>query len=706
MGEVFLKKRGSLMSKNGRIFGNVLGDARAENDQTMLSAAFYETSDYHALIKTKDFNVVVGRRGTGKSALYIKTSEYYTECSDCRVIQISPEESDNLLLQHTISRISDNYTITRYIMSVAWRAAIVIEIAKDLQGFYKTKKCTSYKKLSDYCSEHKLLIDRNPFPRIIEIIKAAAKDSTSAEELPSSISRITDIEKINTVVVEILQETNRTAIILLDKLDEGLVLKKIPASIVGGLAFASGKFSECGDDIYVCAYVRDNIFRLLSRFDRDFSRNIESCALRLRWDEESLFVFITNRIRKALSLNAENNLKVWNRFAHRGLKDREGFKRCLRNTLFRPRDLLALLNSAYIIATRSSRAEIIEEDIEKAAYSISQTRLNDLVKEYDEVFHGIEILIRSFEGTQATYRYDEIVAFLGLIITNADYSEIGASDLALMNSGPDAFKVLYGIGFLGIGLESNNGYSFSFDGSPVKTESLGESTSICVHPCYWSALGLGSVELEENFLSEIYDDYTAYQSTDIAETRTKMIGSLVSELPAMPMGPEGASKFEDWCLRSVRILFSGDLSNFESHPNKNAIQRRDIVATNNATKGFWKRIFDDYSSRQVVFEVKNYSDMSLEEYRQALSYSSAIYGKFIILITRTEQEGLTNIEKGWLREMYYSHNVLIFTLPAIVLNRCIGKLRSPSRFDYIEKTLAKQLDTYVRSYLSIRHTTN
>jgi hypothetical protein len=30
-----------------------------------------------------------------------------------------------------------------------------------------------------------------------------------------------------------------------------------------------------------------------------------------------------------------------------------------------------------------------------------------------------------------------------------------------------------------------------------------------------------------------------------------------------------------------------------------------------AEKGFWKRVFDDYGARQVIFEVKNYSSIKI-----------------------------------------------------------------------------------------------
>jgi len=49
--------------------GNILGSLRAEADREMLKMAFLETADSSALTKTTDFNIVVGRRGTGKSAL-------------------------------------------------------------------------------------------------------------------------------------------------------------------------------------------------------------------------------------------------------------------------------------------------------------------------------------------------------------------------------------------------------------------------------------------------------------------------------------------------------------------------------------------------------------------------------------------------------------------------------------------------------------
>ena len=48
---------------------NPLGDLRAEADHSMLQTAFYETPDYKSLLEHNEYNIIVGRRGVGKSAL-------------------------------------------------------------------------------------------------------------------------------------------------------------------------------------------------------------------------------------------------------------------------------------------------------------------------------------------------------------------------------------------------------------------------------------------------------------------------------------------------------------------------------------------------------------------------------------------------------------------------------------------------------------
>ena len=135
------------------------------------------------------------------------------------------------------------------------------------------------------------------------------------------------------------------------------------------------------------------------------------------------------------------------------------------------------------------------------------------------------------------------------------------------------------------------------------------------------------------------------------------------------------------------------------------MQRRDILATNVATDGFWKRVLDDFGARQQVIEVKNYSPMTEDDFRQAHGYSGKDNGRLVIIVNRAKEEPPTEKERGWIKELWDRHGTLIFLVSADFLARSISKLRKPERVDYVDTHLGRFLDRYQRDYLQLRHRT-
>ena len=185
--------------------------------------------------------------------------------------------------------------------------------------------------------------------------------------------------------------------------------------------------------------------------------------------------------------------------------------------------------------------------------------------------------------------------------------------------------------------------------------------------------------------------------------RATQLGAQISGLSTIPLGHDGQTAFEEWTLAALKIVFAQHLGNLELHPNKDAVQRRDIVGTNLTSSTVWKRIREDYNVRQVIFEVKNYEDLTNNDYRQTLSYLHDKYGTLGFIVTRGVDE---NLHKGreidWMREMYTSHAVLIVKLPARFLTRVLSKLRNPEKHDAVDRLLSSLLDTYERNYLSLK----
>jgi hypothetical protein len=392
------------------------------------------------------------------------------------------------------------------------------------------------------------------------------------------------------------------------------------------------------------------MFRALAHFDPDFSRHIEGADLRLRWDEGSLLHFTAERIRVAFSLDVENDARIWGRFAQRGLEGREGFEKCLRHTLYRPRDVLVLLNKACMIANQSGRNQIIDDDVTTASIMISTDRLEDLFKEYDVVLPGLRLFAEVFLGTKAIWRYAEVLALPNKALDEQSYSAEDASDFAVLGISNEIFMALYSVGFLGVQRDGTQTYVFCHDGASSNIMNISPDTNVAVHPCYWRALDISETVSEIDMLTHVHDEYEPVKGKELGDRRMQRLGQVVEEFPQILEGEEHASAFEDWVLRAIKIVFAGPLSNIVLHPNADAVQRRDIVATNNAQSGFWRRVYEDYKARQVIFEVKNYSDLSITDIRQALSYSGREYGRIVFLVYRGENEGVSEKERSWLLE--------------------------------------------------------
>lgn len=690
---------------NHKTIGNILGNARAEADQKMLSKAFIETSDFRALTDTRDFNFVVGRRGTGKSALFLQLSREFADKKQYILVTAAHREYEAFELISLLKECGSDYSALRVFTRQLWRVAIIFSVLKRVLQDYKIQKSATYSFLKRYSIEHQDVYDRDDLGLILAIARKAFRLKPKMEELPGVIVKMFDVDRLFDKVSDALDDIKKVAVVLYDGLDEGWAPDIYATSNLGGLSIASSDFSERQKPIHILLFVRDNMFRALGYFDSDFSRHIEGSSLRLQWDENSLFQFVTLRLRRALNLDSvESDLKVWNRFAHRDLKGKEGFRQCLLHTLYRPRDILVLLNKAFRVASRSGRQDIIESDIETTSLTISHDRYSDLIKEYEQVLPGVSLFTGIFRGGLSLDSYQNIVAKLDKALEEQNYEADGSGDFAIFNSGRQIYDALYSIGFFGYKEEEGAGHIFCHDGSPGTDREPGPDNEIIIHPCYWKYLGLTTEIPEHQMMVRINDEYQAHGRAEAVDYRTKQIGQIVDELPQLPMGKEGANEFEKWVSRAIAVLFAGKLINIELHPNKDAIQRRDVVATNMTMEGFWHRILQDYDSRQVIFEVKNYAELKIDDFRQVLSYATGEYGRFAVIVTRSENEGLSETEKGYVRTMYLEHNRLIMTCPASLLARCLGKYRKKERYDYVEDQFNKRMDTFVRRYLSLPHT--
>lgn len=682
------------------IRGNILGDIRAEHDAKMLDMAFWESSDYKSLLESHDRTIVVGRRGTGKSALAYRLAKYWSNKPNTHIIKIAPEEEQVIGLRDVFELFGENYTHIKAGAKLAWRYAIYMEIIVDIANHYKYKNNLDVSSIKNHLQSW-----GGKRISIATKIRRKLKDIMSLDETPQSriadLSDKLELELLEEVINEAVEASSVKYVVLADKLDEGYSPDNLGVAIIDGFVQSvidiKPRFNE---KIVAYAFIRDNIYRAISMLDPDFTRNIEGQTWRLHWDEYSLFNLVCNRMRVAFNLDIENNTRVWNKLAVRDLNGQDGFRKALRLTLYRPRDIIVLLNDAFLNAFSHERREIVYDDIDVTAKVISINRINDLIKEYESIFPALEEFIKSFYEKAAEMSLDKAIDIVSTVLGKQELSRKEMQDLSFFDNGTQVLQRLYSVGFIGIYNPQTSSFVFCHDGKSPDKE-FETSTKVMIHPCYRLALCLKAADFTQEDLEHIHDEYDIVVSSVSKDQRNTKIAELLAEIATIPEGTQGANDFEQWCFKALKIVFAGVVDNLELHPNKNGLQQRDVVGTNRAEVSFWKRVMTDYKSRQVVFEVKNFKDLGASEYRQVNSYLCNEYGNFAFIINRDFDNNLSRErELKWVKELYDNHKKVVVKISFKFLEKYLRKARNPQKHDAVDRELNNLLDTYHRSYFT------
>src|SRR5207249_4012218 len=96
-----------------------------------------------------------------------------------------------------------------------------------------------------------------------------------------------------------LEALRQVIYVLIDRLDEGYEYNETGIGLVDGFLHASIEINKALPNTKAFIFLRDNIFRTISKHDADYSRQIEGQAIRLHWDEYHLLNLIANRLRTA-----------------------------------------------------------------------------------------------------------------------------------------------------------------------------------------------------------------------------------------------------------------------------------------------------------------------------------------------------------------------------------------------------------------------
>jgi hypothetical protein len=422
-------------------------------------------------------------------------------------------------------------------------------------------------------------------------------------------------------------------------------------------------------------FIRENVFEKVRVLDKEFSR-LETFAVSLDWTRELLLEMVERRLRASLITKPALHGPTWEAFFEQpasGSSQDIVFSYCQ----YRPRDVLTYCSFALDTAQAKAHEKIMIEDILTARRKFSDSRLLDLGDEYADNYPQLQLVLARFYGLGREFTISGMESFIKKLLVDPEIKQ-HCKTWVYKFVQPDLFvRLLYDIGFCGI--KSGETLYFRTVGSQSSTPPpISLKTTLVVHPTYVDALNLQniivsnlaeSVSLKQaGLIGELPGtiDIDEYQLT-LEELRTK--------LQTLPMGDAHSKDFEDIVGEILRLCFFRVLTNPEAKVRdvNNRIVR-DWVTANHAQEGFWELIRHKYGAIQVVWECKNYADLSADDFHQAGYYMSEAGGKFVVIASRGDEKKKTYYQH--IQRLFNQHQGLVLILDGkdldIIIRRTIN----------------------------------
>jgi hypothetical protein len=603
-----------------------MGKAFAEYDLIKTSAELFVSTPatLAALSRENTSCFFVGRRGSGKTAITIELERKFP-----RTITIIPQIFDLLDLPLDHSEFKDTrqrpFKSLKYVVERTLLGELVRQWSKDRKFEVHSP---------NILSTERALIENIDFDeRFITLSKGIFEAHRSDNK--KWLRQLKKRDELLKAVQSYGEDANYHYTFLIDRLDESWDGSDTALICLMALMHASVTLIGSTPCIKPYIFIRENIYDRIRRIDNEFSR-LETSVVFLDWTEEKLSEFIAKRLVRPFNTKPKLT-EAWGYFF---LEDRprDAIARVMKLCQHRPRDVLMLCDYAIKSAINENHTKIEDSDLKAAETRYSTSRLKDLGDEYAENYPNINIVLEYFYGLGNEFTIAAIEDFIQKLILE-DKIKNHCSSWFYKYTAPFQFiELLYSIGFMGL-KDSKGALNYKDIGLEANSKpTIDHATTFVVHPTYWVAL-----KLRQIILSNLSND-TLLQHKGILEDLPdsfrldeykEELNKTLAELKELPVGKDGAARFEALVGSIIKLCFFKSLTNVQ--PKERTIEGsviRDWVASNRAHNGFWEVIRNKHGATQVVWECKNYEDLSADDFHQAQYYMNKTSGQFAVIAFR------------------------------------------------------------------------
>lgn len=389
----------------------------AEEEKEGLLSYFVETASYNAALNYEK-SLVVGRKGSGKSAIYIKLLDEVSQDPLNFIINLKPE-SDELLEDIEMSTLFGSKASKRSFFFTVWKMVIYSKLAEFICERIISKP-TDYQhtnsedELINFVTQNKVLIKMNFFGVIREISKRVKNISKVEnadilqdlyrEYLGPLIKIVKDYCRLNNLKYYKI-------IILADNLDKAWDSKNYLDAQTEMLLTLLEMENKIKKDLEVdketrvevkeMIFIRKDIFEYVLK-DSNEPDKLALISHEINWEEypSLLKTLIDNRFKHILTLRTEEDVeqKGWKAFFDLGHKDkRHPYEIIKEIIILRPRDLIYFVRSLFESAINQGHAKVNKEDLQYAINSYTIFLNKNLIAETKAEFPEVENILAKLQ---------------------------------------------------------------------------------------------------------------------------------------------------------------------------------------------------------------------------------------------------------------------------------------------------------------------
>lgn len=403
-----------------------LGASSAENEMRTLQSYYLKTDQYLKSIRG-EANLVVGRKGAGKSAIFLQVRDRERSNKQNIVLDLKPDGYKLIKFKELILEFLEEGTLQHTIMAF-WEYLLLLEICykileKDkIRHMHDQNLFEPYRKLEELYNSEEYNV-QGDFSERMKILMEKISSDYAAKYSKENKTRLSsaqvtellyshDVREISKQIKEYMRY-KETLWLLFDNIDKGWPTTGLThedliiiRSLIDACRKLERQFDRQNTEVHTIVFLRNDVYELLVSETSD--RGKEASVL-LDWTDTDLLRelirlrVISNGLDSALSFD-----QVWSKICISHYKGEESSQYLIDRSLMRPRFLLNLIGHCKSYAVNLNHSKITEQDIEKGLAAFSMDLLSDIGYELKDISSESDGILYAFIESKKELSLQEI----------------------------------------------------------------------------------------------------------------------------------------------------------------------------------------------------------------------------------------------------------------------------------------------------------